>query len=172
MCPTSAPEKFSWTLEQNLIPFHRIFNLGTLNLVLSIILTGTNVTTDYTNVPIVECSFQLAYQSQRLIALFPKNLRSQIGDRLGATTMDFFEHMSKVNFLPDSQSRCDALKNLSGDLFVIKMLVRMAKDLKLISVGQFTEYNARISDLQRQITAWGKWTKTKMLDREPTRPLS
>ena len=40
------------------------------------------MTTDYSRVPIIQGSYQLALDTQRLVAAYPKNYRYQIGDRL------------------------------------------------------------------------------------------
>ncbi len=97
-----------------------------------------------------------ALDTQRLVAGFPKNLRFQIGDRLAWMTQDFFEATVKANFIRDAVLCCRALDALSAEIFTIRMTIRMAKDLKTISSGQYTEVNARIEDLHKQLTGWTK----------------
>ena len=119
-------------------------------------------TTDYSQVPIIQSSYQLALDMQRLVAKFPKNLRFQIGDRLAWMTQDFFEATIKANFIRDAALRCKALDALSAEIFTIRMTIRMAKDLKTISSGQYTEVNARVEDIHKQLTGWTKWTQSKI----------
>lgn len=129
---------------------------------------------DYSQVPIIQCSYQFALVMQRLVAGFPKNLRYQLGDRLAAMSQDFFEATIRANFTRDPKHRWRALDALSGELFTIRMTVRMAKDLKTISVGQFTEANRYVEDIQKQLTGWTKWTQSQIpkgnSERSPSPP--
>lgn len=120
------------------------------------------MTTDYSQVPIIQCSYELALETQRLVARFPKNMRYQIGDRLAWMTQNFFESTVKANFIREAKLRWRALDALSAELFTIRMTIRMAKDLKTVSVGQYTNVNARLEDLQKQLTGWTKWTQSKI----------
>jgi|GEM_PF-7067960 len=120
------------------------------------------MTTDYSQVPIIQGAYQLALDTQRLVARFPKNFRFQIGDRLAWMTQDFFEATVKANFIRDAALRWKALDALSAEVFTIRMTVRMAKDLKTISNGQYTEVISRVEDLHKQLTGWTKWTQSKI----------
>lgn len=93
--------------------------------------------TDFSQVPIIQCAYQLALETQKLVAGFPRNVRYQLGDRLATITQDFFEGACKANFIRDPRQRWGALDALSAELFTLRMTVRMAKDLKTVSVGQF-----------------------------------
>lgn len=123
--------------------------------------------TDYSQVPIVQCSYQMALVTQRLVGKFPKHLRFQLGDRLAGRSQDFFENTVKANFIRDPKRRTDALTDLSADLFTFRMTLRMAKDLQSLSVGEFTDLNIRIEDIQKQLTGWSKWSQSKIANHMP-----
>ena len=75
---------------------------------------------------------------------------------------DFFEATVKANFIRDSALRWTALGSLSADIFTIRMTLRMAKDLRTISVGQHTAISARVEDLHQQLSGWTKWTHAQI----------
>jgi len=109
----------------------------------------------------------MALVTQRLVGKFPKHLRFQLGDRLAGRSHDFFEKTIRANFIRDPKRRSETLTDLSADLFSFRMTLRMAKDLKSLSVGEFTDLNIRIEEIQKQLTGWSKWTQSKVTDPMP-----
>lgn len=127
---------------------------------------------DYSQVPIIQCTYQLALECQRIAANAPKSYRHQVGDRLANATLNLFEGTARANFLKQATPRLEALDCLAAQLFTLQMTGRMAKDLKIMSQGQFTEFSTRVADIKKQLAGWAKWTKTKMLDHQPDESLS
>lgn len=122
---------------------------------------GTPQMTDPTQVPIVQCTYQLALTMQRLVAKFPKHLRFQLGDRLAGRTQDLLEGVIRANLTRDPILRSATLATLANDLFAIRITLRLVKDLKAISTGQFSEISLCLEDIQKQLTGWTKWTQTQ-----------
>ena len=118
--------------------------------------------TDYSQVPITQCAYQLSLEMHRLVGGFPKQLRFQLGGRLATAAQDFLERVIQANFIRDPRRRSEALADLPGALFTMRMSVRLAKDLKAISMGQWTETNVRLEDLQKQLAGWSRWTQSKV----------
>jgi len=118
--------------------------------------------TNPTQVPIVQCTYQLAVETQHLVSHFPKAKRYDIGGRLTTKTLDLFESVTHANFIRDHRERGTKLNTLQPDLFTLKMLFRLAKDLKCISPGQHANVNLRLKDIQKQLTGWTKWTNSQV----------
>jgi len=116
---------------------------------------------DYTQVPIVQITYQLTLNIQRLVLKFPKHLRFQLGDRLTGQTQDFLEGVIRANLTRDPMLRSTSLNHLANDLVTIRITLRLIKDLKAISIGQFSEINLCLEDIQKQLTGWTKWTQTQ-----------
>ena len=129
------------------------------------------MTTDYSQVPIIQCAYQLSLEMHRLVGGFPKQLRFQLGGRLANAAQDFLERVIQANFIRDPRRRSEALAGLPEALFTMRMSARLAKDLKAISIGQWTETNVRLEDLQKQLAGWSRWTHSKVNRKGPP-PLS
>lgn len=132
-----------------------------------------HTTTDYSQVPIIQCAYELALTAQRLVLKFPKNLRYQLGDRLAHRTQDLFENTIKANFIRDAARRWQTLDQLAGEVFTIRMLIRMATDLKSISPGQYADTILRLEDYHKQLIGWTKWTQSQITPshHQPARPI-
>ena len=132
--------------------------------------TTTQPISDYSQVPIIQCAYELALEAQRLVLAFPKNLRYQFGERLARLTQDLFENTIQANFTRDPTARWRMLDRLAAAVFTIRMLLRMAKDLKTISTGQYANATMRLEDYHKQLIGWTKWTQTKIARNDHQRP--
>ena len=114
---------------------------------------------DYSQVPIIQCAYQLALEIQKYLVTCPKSLRYQVGERLAHATQDFFAGTIKANFERNLERRQSMLHDLSAHLLLIRMWLRMLKELKGLPTGLHSSLNLVVSDIQRQLTAWSKWTQ-------------
>jgi len=128
------------------------------------------MTTDYSQVPIIQCAYQLSLEMHRLVGGFPKHLRFQLGGRLADAAQDFLERVIQANFIRDPRRRSEALDGLPEALFTLRMSARLAKDLKALSIGQWTETNVRLEDLQKQLAGWSRRTHSKVNQKGPPPP--
>ena len=124
---------------------------------------------DYSQVPIIQCSYQLALETHGLVARFPKHLRFQLGTRILDGSQDFLERVITANFIRDPKLRAEALSGLSAGLFTTLMNIRLARDLRAISPGQAAQLTLRLEDLQKQLTGWLSWTLSRM-QQKPASP--
>ena len=115
---------------------------------------------DDTQVPIIQAAYKLTVEVQRYLLLCPKSLRYQMGDRLGLMTQDFFVHTVRSNYERDLAARSRLLEVLSADLLLIRMWLRMLKELKGLAHGHHAPLNLLVEDIQRQLTAWSQWTRS------------
>jgi hypothetical protein len=119
---------------------------------------------DYSQVPIIQCAYQLALEIQKYLVTCPKSLRYQVGERLANATQDFFAGTIKANFERNLERRQGILHNLSAHLLTIRMWLRMLKELKGMPSGLHGSLNLMVSDIQRQLTAWSKWSQGQGTD--------
>ena len=122
---------------------------------------------DDAKTPIIQCAYQLVLELHQLLSRFPKHHRYQLGDRLGQMTLDFFQATMKANFTRDLRQRSVMLEQLSGDLFQVRMMMRMGHDLKILSKGQWTAFNTRIEDIRTQLIGWSHWVNSQIPPNQP-----
>ncbi len=120
------------------------------------------MTTDYSQVPIIQCAYQFTLEAHQTVARFPKHLRFQLGVRIIDGSQEFMERVIKANFIRDPRIRAEALSGLAELLFTSRMNIRLAKDLKAIPLGHAAQLTLRLEDLQKQLTGWLTWTRSKM----------
>lgn len=110
-------------------------------------------------IPIIQCSYQLNLSALNISASLPVSFRYTLGSQLADISFQFFKGVIVTNMTRDMKTKSDALEELKGKLFVFSMTIRTLKDLKLISHKKHAELSLKISDINRQLSGWIKWTK-------------
>ena len=128
------------------------------------------MTTDYTQVPIIQCSYQLALELHRLVVKFPRHLRYGLGERLTAGAHDFLDGVIAANFHRGHQQRTTRLQELSPVLLSLRITLRLAQDLRSVSLGEGALVMARLEDLSKQLAAWTRWSQGRGTSAVPSTP--
>ena len=84
---------------------------------------------------------------------FPRSFRFSVGDRLVATALDVQLRLVDAAYARD---KAPILTEVNGMLNRLRHLVRMAKDLKLLSVDSYGHAAERIDEIGRMRGGWKK----------------
>ena len=86
---------------------------------------------------------------------FPKNQRFIFGTRLADRTLGILEHLVEATYAPKAQKKV-LLEQVNRDLAVLRWLVRMAQERKLLSVRQYGYACEHLTECGRMAGGWLK----------------
>ncbi len=86
---------------------------------------------------------------------FPKNQRFIFGTRLADRTLGVLELLVEAAYSP-RRRKAELLRQVNRDLAVLRWLVRMAKERKLLSVRQYGHACERLTECGRMTGGWLK----------------
>ena len=111
--------------------------------------------------PIIQCAYQLTLELEKAASRFPKKTHYSLGALICQNAQVAFEKTIRANFVRDPGKRVDALSELNHEFFLLRLRLRMAKDLRVISVGMFGVLNTQIEDILVQLTKWKQWQQNQ-----------
>jgi hypothetical protein len=89
---------------------------------------------------------------------FPKWQRPILGTQIYATVLDTLLLIEKANNERSPQVRKQQQGEISTHLDSLLILIRLTKDLKLMSVRQYTHACTLLNEIGRMHTAWTRHT--------------
>lgn len=103
--------------------------------------------------PIVTKTYDLALWLLPRVNDFPRSYRFILGDRLISVTLDIVEDLIDASHRRDKRS---ALETVSGKLDRLRFLIRLSKDLKVLTVSRY-EFAARaVNEVGAMLGGWLK----------------
>lgn len=87
---------------------------------------------------------------------FPKSQRFVLGQRIEDSILEFLRLMIRANA---SRNKLPILADASVELDQLRILIRLSKDLKFISINQYGFVSKMINEIGRMLGGWMKLTK-------------
>ena len=112
----------------------------------------------YYNLPVYKKSYDLLLEIFKLTKDFSREYKYTIGEELKKETTAMIINIYRANCVHEKDSHIDSAKE---NIVVIRLLVRLLKDLKQIQVSKIAQINLSIEDLSKQLTGWGNHSKSK-----------
>ena len=110
----------------------------------------------YVELPVFKASYDLLLSVYQITALLKRDYRYTIGERLKTETLELVILIYKAN---SSQSKLDVIKDAREKIEVIRLLFRVLKDMKQISLKGLVRINEQIELVSKQLTGWQKSIK-------------
>lgn len=85
------------------------------------------------------------------VGKFPRSHRYALGERIEQRMLAVLEHLVRAAYVRDKQA---PLRQANSELQVLRLLVRLGKDLGFTSVSQYEFISRELVDLGRQIGGW------------------
>ena len=95
---------------------------------------------------------------------FPRMHKYTLGQKINSVSLELFEYIQLANMF--KQERLKYLNGFIVKFELLKILIRIAGEKKLISLSRQAEFAQLISGIGKQITAW-KNSPTKGATQEP-----
>jgi hypothetical protein len=108
------------------------------------------------HLPIYKTAYELLETTVKVTKEFPRDFKFSLGDKIRSEVIDLVVFIFKAN--SSKNERIEHAKKILERIEVIELLVRLTKDLRLITVKQFSEIVFLSDSLGRQAQGWIKHT--------------
>ena len=87
---------------------------------------------------------------------FPRNQKFLIGDRIESLMLDTLERLIEASY---SHQKTHLLHEANLKLEILRYLIRLAKDLRLINMKAYELASRKINDVGISVGGWLKYTR-------------
>lgn len=103
--------------------------------------------------PIFHKTYELALWLYPIVNKFPKSQRFVLGQRIENALLDFLELLIEAKL---SKLKMDSLQRASVKIDKLRILMRLVKDFKFISIKQYSFVSANVDEIGRMLGGWLK----------------
>lgn len=107
----------------------------------------------YDELPVYKASYDLFLEIFRFVRNFSREYKYTVGDSLKKEMMELMLLIYRANSL---REKTDVIRQAREKVEVIRLLVRLMKDLREISLSVFVQVSEKIEFVSRQLTGWQK----------------
>ena len=113
----------------------------------------------YNELPVYKASYDLLLEIFNFTKNFAKEYKYTIGESLKKETVELITLIYRAN---SKKNKFDVLQIARERVEVIRLFIRLMKDLKQISTKKFVRVNIKVESVSKQLTGWQK-SLTKIL---------
>ena len=110
--------------------------------------------TTYNNLPVYKVSYDLLLEVFKIIKLFPREYKYNLGDKIKNEIIDLISNVYKANSSFDN--RLSKIKNAREQVETLRLYFRLSKDLHLLNIDKFVIVSEKIESLSKQLYSWEK----------------
>lgn len=103
--------------------------------------------------PVYKSSYDLLMEIFELVKHFPREYKYTVGEKLKDEALEMIMNIYRAN---TRQQKKDTLQNAREHLEVVRLLLRLTKDMKQININRFVDVNKKIENISKQLTGWQK----------------
>ena len=101
--------------------------------------------------PIIRAYYDMILWLMPKMGKFPREHRVTLGQRIERLLYEILEKLIRAKY---SRQRRDILESVNLDLEVLRFQVRLAKDLRCLSLKSYGQASGRLLDVGRQVGGW------------------
>jgi hypothetical protein len=105
----------------------------------------------YTNIPVYKTSYDLLHCIFEYTSNFSREYKYTIGEDLKKEILEMIKNIYRAN---SSFQKHSFLQNARENVEIIRVYLRLLKDLKQISLNKFIMINEKIESVSKQLTRW------------------
>ena len=110
----------------------------------------------YDELPVYKASYDLLLEIFKFTRNFTREYKYTIGESLKKETVELITLIFRANSKKD---KFDVLQAAREHIEVIRLFIRLMKDLKQISLKKFVQVNKQVENVSKQLTGWQKSLK-------------
>ncbi|WP_300980357.1 four helix bundle protein [Nonlabens sp.] len=111
----------------------------------------------FSELPVYKLGYDLLIQTYQRTAVFSREYKYTLGERLKNETIDMLLNIYKAN-KSKKENREQFIDQARQNVEVIRLLLRLCKDLKIIGIKGFVALNMQVEELSKQLASWQKYT--------------
>lgn len=110
----------------------------------------------YEELPVYKASYDLLLEIFKFTSGFSKEYKYTVGENLKQETIDLLKLIFRVN---SNMDKTVILQEARERIEVIRLYIRIMKDLHQINLKLFVQVNQKVEDVSRQLAGWQKSLK-------------
>ena len=110
--------------------------------------------------PIYRVTYELLQVVTRITKDMPRDYKQSLGNKVREECVELVSKIYRANCSRDKRPH---LEELRERLQVVELLLRLSKDMRLISTGQFAQTLELTDQVGRQSTAWLKYASSPVV---------
>lgn len=108
--------------------------------------------TTYNNLPVYKTSYHLLLEVFEIIKKFPREYKYTLWDKIKNEIIDLITSIYRANNSFDN--RIFNIKSSREKVEILRLYMRLTKDLKLININKYVNLSENIESLSKQLLAW------------------
>lgn len=118
----------------------------------------------YKHLPIYKITYNLLNEVTKHTRHYPKDFKYSLGTKLRDEIVELVILIYKAN--SSKNKRADYVQSILSRLQVVELLLRLSKDMRLLSVSAFSSLVVLTDNLNRQASGWLKSTSSRKAESE------
>jgi four helix bundle protein len=111
----------------------------------------------YINLPVYKIAYSLLVEIYKRTKVFEREYKYTLGEELKKYSLETIIDIYQAN-KSKKRERLEFINNARQKIEIIRLCLRLAKDLKIIGIKSFAYLNIKIEELSKQLTSWYKYT--------------
>jgi hypothetical protein len=112
----------------------------------------------YSEFPVYKATYDLLLAIFQFTKAFSKEYKYTVGESLKKETVELTTLIYRANSRSD---KVETLQAAREHIEVIRLLVRLMKDMRQIGINPFVAVNEQVENVSRQLTGWQKGSRNK-----------
>ncbi len=110
----------------------------------------------YSDLPVYKATYDLLLAIFQFTKEFSKEYKYTVGESLKKETIALLTLIYRANV---TREKDEVLQKARENIEVIRLFIRLMKDMRQISVKQFVQINESVENVSRQLSGWQKSIK-------------
>jgi len=111
----------------------------------------------YNELPVYKATYDLLLAIFQFTKEFSKEYKYTVGESLKKKTTELLTLIYRAN---TRHQKADVLQIAREQIEVIRLLIRVMKDMKQISIEKFVRINEAVENVSKQLSGWQKSVKS------------
>ena len=110
----------------------------------------------YDRLPVYRASYDLLVEIFQFTKNFTREYKYTVGEKLKNETLEMIMNIYRANVVFENK---ELIQKARENIEVIRLLIRLIKDLRQINMKKFIAINEKIENVSKQLTGWHKSVK-------------
>ena len=111
----------------------------------------------YDNLPVYKVSYDVLFKVFHIVKDFEKQYKYSLWDTIKNETLDLITSIYRAN--SNFENRLKNIKKAREQVEVLRLYIRLSKDLKILSITKFSDLSLDIENISKQLYSWEKSVK-------------
>lgn len=111
----------------------------------------------FSELPVYKSGYDLLISVYQRTGMFTREYKYTLGERLKNETLELLINIYQAN-KSKKETRIQYIESARQHVEIVRLLLRVVKDLEVIGIKGFVALNVQVEDLSKQLSSWQKYT--------------